>query len=314
VAAHPDGITYSLIDVVFDSNDIESAYYQAVDVGDDLADRLTFLSFAPVRTEVMSVTYPEVHLGDVFEIALPMPDPPRSAVDISTDAISQLNADRSEPVTRALRGFRNAVSAVSAYDMLVQLWTTVEILARDNAEKDGSYNEHECNRCGSIRRGELKTQPYVEDFLASANLGMEGGQTPGQVAAGARSLRGKIVHGGKLHDRTLKRDTESYIGVLQSAGGTALADALRAKTVPAMGRYVGTSIMFAQIAAREHMTDQDKISVFPDLHFGKWYLSTPASLPRIPERVTLNQPQHIGAAGIAFPLQVPNVCFPVISR
>src|SRR6516164_5474964 len=84
----PDGRRHIFVSARYVDEDLESAYFRAHDLGEELADRLALLSLAGADITVLSVTYSEVQVGAAFEIAIPIPDASRSAVAISVDDLA----------------------------------------------------------------------------------------------------------------------------------------------------------------------------------------------------------------------------------
>jgi hypothetical protein len=197
------------------SEDIETAYFRAVDFAEEVADRIAFLSLAGVEIGVITVTYPTADVDALFEIAAPVPDAHRSAVNITSEDFAQIDRSRSESQDRAVRLFRTGVSSPSPYHAVAQFWAAAEVIAEERAKADEAYNEHRCAKCGAIEKGLPKTIPYVAESLAPVLP--PDNPSAAKVANTIRGIRGKVIHGGRLQDRLLRREVDDCLGQLQSS-------------------------------------------------------------------------------------------------
>ena len=307
----PDGRRQLLVSMRYVGEDIETAYFEAHDLGEELADRLAFLSLAGADVSVASVTYPEVRLGATFEIALPVPDATRSPVMITVDDLSQFEKGRSDSGARAMRLFRTGAASGSSYHALGQLWAAAEVLGRQRAVADGNHVQYPCKSCGAVQEGQPRTLPYIAGFLEEVLEPKDRASATAKADA-ARATRGKVVHGGKLQDRTLRREVEDHLGHLQTGVAVALAQETGARTSILRTRRTGEAVMYAQIVAQSLMARKDEATVIANTQFGKWFLRNRGALPAIPKQYGREQDHQIAVLGLSFPLVVPNVCWPHI--
>jgi hypothetical protein len=316
LATEPDGVKCTLVEYRFLSEDIETAYFQACDAAEELADRIAFLSFAATEVTVLSVTYPNVALGELFEIAMPpMGRSFRSTVAITTADIAQLDQPRSGGAARALRLLRTGISSDSSYHALAQLWAAAEVIARERAEQDGNYRTDKCDSCGEPRKtGEPRTQPYVTEFI-SAVLEQDGhaAEAP-KVAKKTRETRGKVIHGGKLQNEALRIEVSKATAPLLSAAVIGLSKALGAKASTRLTGLVGSGVFVAQLAAHAIMVPGGDITMLQQ-GYGKWVVRSSAAAPRLPKdfgREDKLEDIAITFGGLSFPLAVQNSCWPTI--
>lgn len=106
------GRQLALVDIFIDHDDFKEAYYRFIDLADELADRLSFLSYAPATVEIVSMTVPQVVTHEEFQIAVPIEGFRRSRVVIDAHDIASLD-NRPESASIALRMFRRGMSATT---------------------------------------------------------------------------------------------------------------------------------------------------------------------------------------------------------
>src|SRR5690349_19400411 len=96
------GRQLALVDIFIDHDDFKEAYYRFIDSADELADRLSFLTYAPATVEIVSMTVPQVVPREQFQIAVPVEGFRRSRVAIEANDIASLD-NRPESASIALR-------------------------------------------------------------------------------------------------------------------------------------------------------------------------------------------------------------------
>jgi hypothetical protein len=117
---------------------------------------------------------------------------------------------------------------------------------------------------------------------------------------------------GKLQDRSLRREVDDHLGLLQSGVAAALAGELGVKTAILRVRLVGPAILYAKIVATPEMATDDAAMVLNNMHFGDWVLRNRVELPAIPKDHGRDQDHEIGVLGLTFPIVIPNVYWPKI--
>ena len=311
IGTDPSGRCIVLVESTYVSEDVEAAYYQALDSAEELADRLALLGLAAIEVSVVSVTYPEVQVGSAFEIAVAVGDAMRSQVTVAPEDLSQFERPRSDVQARALRLFRTGVSSPSPYHALGQLWAAAEVLARECAERDGCRVEYSCRECGAVQKGQPRTQPYIEGYFEPV-LDDKSPDAPSRTAARVRDARGKVIHGGKLQDRVLREEVDGQLGYLHVGVAAAISRAMGVTCAIRKAARIDAPVMFAQIVAQQDMCVRDNATILANMHFGKWAVGTRGALPSIPKDCGREQEHTIGIAGLAFPMILPNEWLPMV--
>ncbi len=301
-----------VVDLRYVSEDLETAYYQALDAAEELADRLAFVTFSPADVEMVSVTYPVASPGELFEIALPIPRLPRTSVDVTVEDIAQFDQPRPARGARALRLLRTGLSSVSSYHALAQLWAGTEVLAEERAELEGMFLEHTCAKCGETRKGPLRTQPYIEANFATALSVDNKADTAAEVAKETRRVRGKVIHGGRLQDRLLRTEVNKTLSHLAMATMIGLSDALKAKSAILVTGLIGQPVLFAQLPAHPAMADVNAATRITAFDF-KYVVAGSGARPLLPNAYGRHQDATILFAGVQAPMDAPNIVWPAIS-
>ncbi len=65
------GIAILIMDVFIDHDVLEEAFFQGLDIAEEVVDRLSFLSFAPATFNPISVTVPSTKFEIPFDIGIP---------------------------------------------------------------------------------------------------------------------------------------------------------------------------------------------------------------------------------------------------
>src|SRR5438552_3170000 len=89
VVTEPTGRHITLVDLTIHDVELKDAYFRTIDSGEELADRVSFLTYAPATAELISVTVPQVKLGEEFSIALPVEGYRRSRVRVASADIAR---------------------------------------------------------------------------------------------------------------------------------------------------------------------------------------------------------------------------------
>ena len=230
----PHGEARWLVDVYPDEAEIESSYYQAIDLIEEFLDRIAFLGFSGVACEIIGIGPEFVILGEVAEIAVPLAYWRRSRTSLSADHIAALDKAASDPTADvALRLFRNGISDSNPYHRHTQLWQCLELIGRKDAEKHTDYNEHACPQCGAAVTSTPKTQERIRTFYIVSPSQEHCHDDEGErkrKADNARKLRGTLSHGGKLHNRSLRQETEQQLSATQAAALAAISTQLGIKS------------------------------------------------------------------------------------
>jgi hypothetical protein len=213
------GMRMWIVDAALEEVPLIQAFYSAIDIGDELCDRLSFLTFAPVESQLVSVTVQKAKIGETFLLALQLEAFRRSTVSVTSDAIERFDSLKDDIARTALRTFRKALSSGSPYRTLSELWTTIETLAQSEAKDASDFVVEPCSGCGKQRTAGLRSQKYIRaHFLNTSD------SSANESAADAtRTVRSRLVHGARLHDSALREEVEGRIPLLQAACATALA-------------------------------------------------------------------------------------------
>lgn len=70
LATQPNGASLQIMDLLLERSDLKAAFMESLDVANEIADALAFLSYAPVNFDFVSVTVPKAKIGQEFLIAL----------------------------------------------------------------------------------------------------------------------------------------------------------------------------------------------------------------------------------------------------
>ena len=219
------GLALSVVTIGLSDGPIGDAYAAAWDIADELADRIAFLSYAPVRGSIISVTRPRVRIGEEFDLALPLGSSTRSRTPIPSGAVEDLDEPhRDEHVAIALRRFRTGLAAMNPYAAYQDLWRSLERLCDVEARERGLVVQHSCPNCGhQIPGGPASHQCIREKFVKSKPAERTDAEAV-RLANEARQLRGMLAHGAKLEDRSLRERVELMTTSLQTAAAVALVD------------------------------------------------------------------------------------------
>jgi hypothetical protein len=199
---------------------------------------VSFLSYAPATQRVISLTVPQVRANEVFYIAIPSDGVRRTRVPMtSIDIESITSVPQSSGV--ALRMFRRGLTAESPFQALTDLWTGVEAVAERQAREADERVLQTCKVCGTKSSGPVASHSRIRKLYQLAKHPSMSDQDAAKSADSTRSLRGKLVHGAKLHDAALMHEVQTQLALLQSAAATAIACDSQIKTRANESQHVG---------------------------------------------------------------------------
>ncbi len=222
------GESVSVVDVHLARDDIKAAYFESFDIMDEFTDAVSFVAFAPASYEVLALTLAKSELNVPFRVIVPVESFKRSRVPVNRQKIEQLCGEKPEEVAIALRAFRCGVSAHSPYEILRELWTSVETMGAKAAELAQDYNESKCS-CGAVKKLGYKSAKHAKLFFRPSGKNDDNVNYK-KLANDAYGVSNTLEHGGKLRDTALREKAESLNLSLQSAAASAISEGSGLKT------------------------------------------------------------------------------------
>lgn len=248
VAKDFSGRAIHYIDLAIETDNLHDAFYEAHDRISQIENAIAFLSFGPVHTAFLSLTIPNVKLGEWFDIVLPSEGFRRSRAQLTTAKLEQMSSPKDKEITIALHSFKQGVSSVSPYRVVTDLWTAIETLASKQGAQESNFVEHTCEECGhKTNRGMPKTHPYINTHFATAKAKDKTEKEALDFAKRSGRVRHVLVHGGKLRDKSLRSEAEFVQPSLQAAAATAIAKELDIKTDARYCHHLGLPYIHLQM-------------------------------------------------------------------
>lgn len=267
----PTGKLSYLVDFYVEDEKPTEAYYHGIDLAMELTDRLSFLSYAPSDAHVLSVTVPSVKPNATFEIILPTTGYRRTRVQLCPQDIEAFDNRSNDAASIALRLFRTGISTDSPYRIFADLWTSVEAIGVKRATDAEQYVEEKCSTCGATKKlGPASHQAIRHIFCTSRPQEVTDKDAKANANA-ARRTRGKVVHGSRLHDATLRKEVEAQITRLQSASAVALVEELGVK--PKSGRCQYLSLPYLHLKMACSGPPENKVCIIAPIFDGAAMLS-----------------------------------------
>lgn len=152
---------FRLVEIVFpkkDSDTIEDAYITGQDYIDEFIDRFCFISYsAAFQTQCISVSQEQVKLNEEFEIIYVHYFKQRKLNNID---LEKINFQLDEKQNRYLRLLRSGILASTQEEKLLNLFTVLEQIAR---EESLETIKNTCLKCGNENdTGNKKTNNYIK--------------------------------------------------------------------------------------------------------------------------------------------------------
>ena len=300
------GLQNTMVDIFIEHDELEEAYFCGIDLAEELVDRLSFLSYGPSYSQMVSVTVPEVRRNDQFEIAVSIAYYQRSCIQLSPGDIESLSNKPNDETSIALRMFRKGVSAVSPYQSLADLWTAIEAVSDKSAKEAGKFVEHTCPNpeCKTKRQAGPASQGYIRQHFTDAKAADMKDEVAISAANETREARGKVIHGGRLQDASLRRDVENKLLFLQASTAVALVKELNVKPKSRECQRLGLPYLSLQMIA---VGPADFKPVEPCT------LKFPFGVSQLPSQFSDAQPVQFDV-GITFPINMPKEAYPVVTE
>lgn len=295
---HP---SFDLMDIIFETESMEDGIHLGLDLSAEAISRISYLSSAPAKiVNTYSVTNPKLTVGENGEIWIPFTYLNRVRVPITAEefeSMDRLSLDSVEMA--AIRKFSDGVSNENPFHSFTDLWTSSELLAREEAKKSGIFHEQRCEKCGEIVKRHPKEQSFFVDTLQEIS-GKDKTQSEVIFQEG-RKLRGKLTHGGSLANQHLRKATEEKIFQFQSLAETLIAKATKIPPFQ-LGIYLGLPNMFLKIR-RTGEGIQDFELIEP-VHY-----KVNMGVTKIPEKYSKSG-RFSAEVGVPIPIPVDPLMFP----
>lgn len=297
VATDPEGRKHSLVDISVTSTttavrppderfaSICSAVDTLRDLASEIADRVCFLSFAPVATNIVSVAPPQVAVGDNFQVAVFVALPPRSSVQLEADLLGAFDGAASDVGQQALRLFRKGVSETNECSALAHLFMAAEVLTSSH--------------CDAAESGSR-----IEAMFAKVD--------PKADFAATRNVRNEIIT-GRLQDMRTEREAHKRSGQLQSVVAAMLSEELGMRLATGKSSRVTPPLLITELAADSAMSDESKSLIVSSLPAHSAIFSS-GSLVMLSEPYAPEDLSSIPLSGISLPVAIPNIAFPEVVR
>lgn len=298
------GLQSTLVDIFIENNHLEEAYFHSVDMAEELTDRLSFLSYGPAFVEMISVTVPEVRINEQFQIAVPIASFQRSCVRLSPSDIESLDQKPNSETSIALRMFRKGLSSNSPYQVLADLWTSIETISAMNAKEEGNFVEHACPQCQYKRQAGPASQRYIRRHFIDAKSATISENDAVSLANKARDVRGKLIHGGRLQDSTLRHEVENSLPSLQASAATALVKQLDIRPKSSVCQHIGLPYLSLEMLAAgpENFKPVEPLK-----------LKFPMGISQLPNQ--FSDAQHVQIdVGIALPMIIRKEGLPIVTH
>ncbi len=305
------GWTGFLVDFTLEIQNLEDAYYRAFDLANELLDAISFLSFAPTKGDVISVTVPKAKMGEPFDIALPINNLRRSTVTIDAAKLSKLCSGSSitKKAAISLRKFRSGLASTSPYQVISDLWSSVETIAEMRGRENKAEISNTCKSCEHNNpTGRFKTTPYIQQFFNEVKDEKLCDADAKKAEKATRELRNVLAHGGELHDMKLRQRAENAQAWLQSACARALVQELDIKPDGSRCQHLGIS--FNHLILEVNLNQQ---SGQLELRSRPAFIKMPASMASLPLSYCDDQPLNFEFGVFSNQLNIQQLALPELN-
>jgi hypothetical protein len=257
VAEDLAGRAFHYVDLSIESDNLEDAFFESLDRISQIEDAVAFLSFGPVNAEFVSLTVASIKPDEWFDIVLPSDGFRRSRCSITSEKLEKLCLPKEKEAAIALHAFKQGVSSASPYNVVTELWTSVETLASKQGANENNYVEHTCEKCGHKKKGMPRTHPYINSYFLKSKAKDKSEQESLDFSKRSGTLRHTLVHGGKLRNSDLRREAEFIQAPLQAAAATAISMETDIKTDARHCHHLGIPYIHLQMKR----VDQEQVEM-----------------------------------------------------
>jgi hypothetical protein len=309
LASRPTGEAIYLLDIFIEEPTAKDALLSGIDLGDEVADRIAYLSYAPASKWTISATRPVLGVGEQCELAVLHGAFSRGRSQITRDRLESLDCvAENSPTASALRSFRTGIGDPSPYRALMDFWRAAERLAEEDAKKKGYEVSKHCKQCGTLVESRPATQPAIVDLIRAVGEGFEDEAKAKEVAGSARRTRGGLVHGGKLADSALRREAQEHLLPLQPAAAIALARHIGVKTQSR--ESILNDVPITVLTLKRTGAAVTDFAIEDSLTGPTFAYEIRAAISKLPDEAT-DGPRMSIALGLAFPMPIDPRGLPV---
>jgi hypothetical protein len=291
-----NGSNQFLLDLIIETEKIEDAATLGIDLSNEITDRICYLSNAPSQLEIISVTTPKLNIGEIGKLCLFQGNFHMSSVNLSKEKIEIFDQFKENSNIRAsLHNFRIGISNFNPYESFKNLWSSLELLVKDNAKKLPMI-EKRCPGCDVIISSHPHEQKVIREYYEIVHkTGMD------KEADNLRKFRGKLTH-GCVADEKLRNQTEEQITKLEPISLTLLSKETGVKPERAQTFHTGIPLLILEIEKTGNKNTDIEIKQSTSFE-------VKASFPKIPQEYAEENAFQF-FVGIKPPIQINPISLP----